>query len=184
MLSEEDSDLDLTDHALLLTDEERAKAFPFQPPSPQTHYLRLTSFLNTSNPSDPLSAKKLLRVPISRLPLTSSENVHRFKLLAGPRWVPPAGTKADGTLSDELKAGLGEEEREGWFEMSEEGWREGRMNRKWLSDVLDGMVKESNVSRNLSPSSFPLGFTLTHDPHFPGGCRNRTQTRRSPLRPR
>ena len=133
---------------------ERAKAFPFQPPAPSTHYLRVTSFLNTSNPADPLSSKKLLRVPISRLPLESPESVKRFKLLAGTRWIPPKdkdgnlAVNADGTLVEgvEFKKGSETDEREGWFEMSEEGWKEGRMNRKWLSDVLDGLVKESNVS--------------------------------------
>jgi small subunit ribosomal protein S35 len=126
---------------------ERAKAFPFQPPNPTTHYLRLTSFHNTSEPNDPLSAKKVIRVPISRLPLPSPDAVKRFKLIAGPRWVPPPGVLPDGTLPDSVKKDLGEDEKEGYFVMSEEGWKEGRMNRKWLSDVLDKLVDEANVSR-------------------------------------
>jgi small subunit ribosomal protein S35 len=147
---------------------ERAKAFPFQPPAPSTHYLRVTSFLNTSNPSDPLSAKKLLRVPISRLPLDSPESVKRFKLLAGTRWIPPKdkdgnlAVNADGTLVEgvEFKKGSETDEKEGWFEMSEEGWKEGRMNRKWLSDVLDGLVKESNVSPLASNALTNLSFEI------------------------
>ena len=134
------------DQVDLLRYPERAKAFPFQAPNPSTHYLRVTSFLNTSDPTDPLSSKKLLRVPVSRLPLAGPENVNRFKLLAGTRWIPPKGTRADGTLAEEAKKQLSEDDVEGWFEMSEEGWKEGRMNRKWLSDVLDGLVRESNVS--------------------------------------
>jgi small subunit ribosomal protein S35 len=125
---------------------ERAKAFPFQPPNPETHYLRLTSFHNTSDPSDPLTSKKVLRVPISRLPLNSPESVHRFKLLVGPRWVPPTGVLPDGSIPKDLQEKLEVDEKEGWFVMSEEGWKEGRMNRKWLSDILDKLVEESNVS--------------------------------------
>lgn len=38
------------------------------------------------------------------------------------------------------------EEEHGEFKMSEESFPDGRMNRKWLSDVLDKLVEEANVS--------------------------------------
>lgn len=125
---------------------------PFQPPT-SSQFLRFSSFISLTSadifqdPSLAQMQKRSLQVPIDRLPLKDADAIHRFKLLAGPRWVPPQEE-----LEPKIPAASGaivkqsDAPAHGWFKMSEESFPDGRMNRKWLSDVLEKVVAEANVS--------------------------------------
>lgn len=77
-------------------------------------------------------------VPVAKLPLNGQQARHAIKLLAGPRWTPmaPAGS------------GIGRHEgsdEQGFIKISCEDYPEPGMNLKWISDVLDRLIKEANV---------------------------------------
>lgn len=80
-------------------------------------------------------------VPVAKLPLSSPAAVHKFKLVAGPRW--SIECPKDAGLSTEEFEALG---KEGFVKISMEDLPEQPMNMKWCSDVLDRMIAESNVS--------------------------------------
>ncbi|CEQ39922.1 SPOSA6832_01494 [Sporobolomyces salmonicolor] len=100
---------------------------PFTPP-PSSHCVQVRH-QHYQGEVHPGSRKVTVSVPISRLPLSSPEARHKFKLLAGPRWTPP-GAKADGDAEGEIK-------------ISCEMFPSERMNEKWCSDTLDKLVKEA-----------------------------------------
>lgn len=78
-------------------------------------------------------------VPVAHLPLQDKDAIHTFKLLAGPRWSP----------EPPRDAGVGPEEigrEHGYFKISCEDYPKGPMNLKWISDTLDRLIMEANVS--------------------------------------
>ncbi|KAI0053344.1 hypothetical protein FA95DRAFT_1481854 [Auriscalpium vulgare] len=84
----------------------------------------------------PATAKRVLTVPLSRLPLKDEHAFHKARLLAGPRWTPTppkdSGLKAE------------EGEGKGFIKISCEDFPEPAMNLKWASDTLDRLVAEAN----------------------------------------
>lgn len=71
----------------------------------------------------PASRKVVLTAAIGSLPLSSPAALHKFKLIAGPRW---------DSSKDELK-------------ISCELFPVGSMNEKWCSDTLDKMIAAAEV---------------------------------------
>ncbi|KAI0800991.1 mitochondrial ribosomal subunit protein-domain-containing protein [Fomes fomentarius] len=85
----------------------------------------------------PAAAKRTIVVPVARLPLANAQAIHKFKILAGPRWTPDA--PAD--------SGLGSEEsgaEHGYFKISCEDFPKGAMNLKWASDTIDRLLAAAN----------------------------------------
>lgn len=89
----------------------------------------------------PVRNKRVVTVPVSRLPLLSVDAVRTFIHLAGPRWSsdPP---KDSGFGTDEVEA----HGHFGYIKISCEDFPRAGMNLKWASDVLDQLVLQSNVS--------------------------------------
>lgn len=93
----------------------------------------------------PAAAKRTIVVPLARLPLANAQAIHKFKVLAGPRWTPDA--PAD--------SGLGSEEsgaEHGYFKISCEDFPKGAMNLKWASDTIDRLLAAANVCTFLAQS--------------------------------
>ena len=87
-------------------------------------------------------------MPVSALPLKSSDAVHRIKLLAGTRWSPGKPGKEENEYSpnDGFNAGAQDIGKEGWIKLASRKFDDGRMNRKFVSDVLERLVEAANVS--------------------------------------
>lgn len=133
---------------LVLTSSFAEQRKPFQPPS-SDRCLRFTTTIDLVTPTDASpretahTHKSAVHLPISRLPLNDAAAVHRFKLLAGPRWIPPksAVLQQEGKEQD-----ADADEEHGWFKMSQDSFGEVRLNRQWLMDTIQRLVKEANVS--------------------------------------
>jgi small subunit ribosomal protein S35 len=85
----------------------------------------------------PVTAKRVIVVPVGDLPLRNEAAVHKIKVLAGTRWTPQPPTDAGASGI----RGWGE----GFIKISCERFPEPAMNLKWASDVLDRLVVEANV---------------------------------------
>ncbi|KAH9947144.1 mitochondrial ribosomal subunit protein-domain-containing protein [Amylocystis lapponica] len=85
----------------------------------------------------PAETKRTIVVPVARLPLKGAAAVHKFKLLAGPRW----------TIEPPRDAGVGADENageHGYFKITCEDFPKPAMNLKWASDTLDRLLAEAN----------------------------------------
>lgn len=74
---------------------------------------------------------------VDDLPLKDENAVHKFKLLAGPRWTP--NPPADAGVSGLKDWG------HGFIKISCEDFPQPAMNLKWASDTLDKLITEANV---------------------------------------
>ena len=94
---------------------------PFRKPTPaQLVKVRHQHYQGEAHPVD---RKVSITLPVAQLALSSPAALHKFKLIAGPRW---------DSDKDELK-------------ISCELFPTDRMNEKWCSDMLDRMVLEAEV---------------------------------------
>ncbi|GHJ85433.1 hypothetical protein NliqN6_1835 [Naganishia liquefaciens] len=130
---------------------------PFQPPS-KDQCLRFTTTIDLVIPADASARetahthKSVVHVPISRLPLSDDAAIHRFKLLAGPRWIPPKNV----ILQQEGEEATAEEAH-GWFKMSQDSFGEVRLNRQWLTDTMQKLVQEANsTTSTIAQQELPL----------------------------
>ncbi|KAI5450779.1 37S ribosomal protein S24, mitochondrial [Naganishia albida] len=130
---------------------------PFQPPSKE-QCLRFTTTIDLVTPADASPRetahmhKSVVHFPISRLPLTDAAAIHRFKLLAGPRWIPPKSA-----VLQQDSAGQEQEAEHGWFKMSQDSFGDVRMNRQWLMDTVQRMIKEANSTTSpIAQQELPL----------------------------
>lgn len=123
----------------------RAQSKPFTPP---TSPIRISSIIDLSDPFSPVHAKRVLLTPVAGLPFSTPEAMHRFKLLAGPRWSPgrPGAKEMDIEGNEGYNGGDQAIGREGWVKISEERFRNPRMNRKSASDILEKLVEAADVS--------------------------------------
>ena len=100
-----------------------------------------------------MTIKRVVVAALDELPLKNENALHKFKLLAGPRWtpVPPA----DAGVSDLADWG------NGFIKISCEDFPKPSMNLKWASDTLNRLISEANV-RTLfyCPSFFFVHFLL------------------------
>lgn len=106
----------------------------FVPPNRSTHFIQVRHQHYQGEPH-PASRKVSITLPLAPLNLSPSE-LHRFKLLAGPRYTPPPTSST--TTEDQ-----------GSFKLSCELYPNERMNEKWCSDTLDKLLKESKKSNEL-----------------------------------
>ncbi|GBE77818.1 hypothetical protein SCP_0107000 [Sparassis crispa] len=107
----------------------------FVPPSSSTPLIvRSISFGGEEHPA---VQKRTIVVPISHLPLRDASAIHKFKVLAGPRWSPEPPRDSGIGLNE------GDEEH-GYFKISCEDFPKAAMNLKWASDALDRMLAEAN----------------------------------------
>ena len=108
---------------------------PFIPPSiGESISVRAISYAGEEHPA---TAKRVIVVPVSRLPLSPSA-IHAFKLIAGPRWSPRPP-------SDSGLSGEDDEASHGYVKLSCENFPRPAMNLKWLSDTLDKMIAAAHV---------------------------------------
>lgn len=90
----------------------------------------------------PASRKIVLVAPLSKLPLTTPAALHKFKLIAGPRW---------DSWEDTIK-------------ISCELFPVGEMNEKWCSDTLDKIIAQAQDTTD-SMADIPLDTRATESRH-------------------
>ncbi|KAG8985615.1 hypothetical protein FRB94_004960 [Tulasnella sp. JGI-2019a] len=149
----------------------------FVPPA-STHFITSRS-LWYGGEEHPAEKKAVIVIPVSRLPLSSPAAVHKFKLVAGPRWSTECPKDA-GFSAEEFKT-IGQD---GFVKISMEDLPEQPMNLKWCSDVLDRMISESNSVEAESFADIPLDtrhITARRKKQKLGGHR-KTQKSRPTLR--
>ncbi|OWZ67173.1 hypothetical protein AYX14_05784 [Cryptococcus neoformans] len=118
--------------------------------TPPTAPIRLTSTIDLARPDSRYHTKCVLLVPITALPLSTSEAVHRFKLLAGPRWTPGKPGRNE-FIKDESNDG-----ENGWIKISEERFESARQNRRSASDILERLVNAANDRESPLPADLPI----------------------------
>lgn len=85
----------------------------------------------------PATSKRVVVVAVDELPLTDKDSVHKFKILAGPRW----------SLKPPTNSGVGDLTPwgNGFVKISCEDFLYPAQNLKWISDTLDRLIREANV---------------------------------------
>lgn len=119
---------------------------PFVPPGPSSPLAVRSIYYGGEE--HPATEKRTIVAAISNLPLKNDAAIHKFKLLAGPRW----------TSEPPRDSGLGANEgggEHGFFKISCEDFPKGAMNLKWASDTLDRLLKEANDAKDTF-SDIPL----------------------------
>ncbi|KAJ8520107.1 hypothetical protein ONZ45_g3001 [Pleurotus djamor] len=136
-------------HYLRLIEHEMPKlvAFrkPFVPPtSKEPLVVRSIDYLGEAHPA---TLKRVVVVAVDDLPLHDPAAIHKFKLIAGPRWTPTP--PADAGFSKTREHG------NGFLKISCEDFPRPAMNLKWISDTLDRLILEAN-SKNETFADVPL----------------------------
>lgn len=119
---------------------------PFVPPGPSSPLAVRSIYYGGEE--HPATEKRTIVAAVAKLPLANDAAIHKFKLLAGPRWTP----------DPPRDAGLGMDEggqEHGYFKISCEDFPKGAMNLKWASDTLDKLLKEANDAKDTF-SDIPL----------------------------
>lgn len=119
----------------------RGPAFrkPFVPPTSETPLV--VRSVTYGGEEHPVTVKRVLTVAVSQLPLKDKRAIYKFRLLAGVRWTP--------TPPKDSGIKLGENAEHGYVKISCEDFPEPAMNLKWVSDRLDDLINEANVSHAL-----------------------------------
>lgn len=108
-----------------------------------------------------------MTVAVDHLPLKDEAAIHKFKLLAGPRWTPEPPKDAGVSRVEEWG--------NGYIKISMEDFPEAEKNLKWASDTLDKLVAEANVRTCYSFVLFladlsSIRTSLRSTPRFPLTC--------------
>ncbi|KAL0071922.1 37S ribosomal protein S24, mitochondrial [Marasmius tenuissimus] len=125
---------------LRLIEHEMPKLVAFRKPfQPQNSDALIVRSLDYGGEDHPAIKKRVVVVAVDSLPLRDQDAVHKFKLLAGPRWTlrPPADAGVSGI------AGWGN----GFVKISCEDFPQPTQNLKWISDTLDKLIEEANNSK-------------------------------------
>ncbi|KDR84889.1 hypothetical protein GALMADRAFT_107335 [Galerina marginata CBS 339.88] len=111
---------------------------PFVPPSSSTPLV--VRSMQYQGERHPAALKRVIVAPVDELPLKGKDAIHKFILLAGPRWspVPPADAGASGLA----------EWGNGYIKISCEDFPKSSMNLKWASDTLDKLIEEANNGKD------------------------------------
>ncbi len=122
-----------------------AQRTKFIPPASQ---IRITRQRDLVIPSPHIEKKRTALIPVSALPLSGPDAIHRIKVIAGPRWSPgkPGVYEMEVHTGAYHKGGLSGVGKEGWLKLSEDRFEEPMMNQKSLSDTLDRLIAAANVS--------------------------------------
>ncbi|KAI0734622.1 mitochondrial ribosomal subunit protein-domain-containing protein [Fomitopsis betulina] len=112
---------------------------PFVPPSAAAPLV--VRSITYGGEDHPATLKRAITVPISRLPLKDKSAVHKFKVLAGPRWTlePPANSGI---------SPLEQDQEHGYITISCEDFPMAAQNMKWASDALDRLLTEANNTQD------------------------------------
>ncbi|PPQ92690.1 hypothetical protein CVT25_013997 [Psilocybe cyanescens] len=86
----------------------------------------------------PAALKRVIVAPVDALPLKNEAALHKFILLAGPRWSPVPHTDA-GVSGNAIWGN-------GYIKIACEDFPKASMNLKWASDTLGKLVAEANNS--------------------------------------
>ncbi|KAH7104466.1 mitochondrial ribosomal subunit protein-domain-containing protein [Auriculariales sp. MPI-PUGE-AT-0066] len=121
----------------------------YQPPTADSPIVVRTVHYNGER--HPVTRKRVFTVPVALLPLRDDLAVHKFKLLAGPRW----------TQRPPTDSGVGEVEvevwgNEGYFKISIEDLPEPIQNLKFASDVLDQLIANANNTAKDDMTDIPI----------------------------
>ncbi|OCF36029.1 hypothetical protein I316_02525 [Kwoniella heveanensis BCC8398] len=123
--------------------------------TPSKSPIRLTSTIDLSSPSSKFHTKAVLLVPVSSLPLSSPEAIHRIKLLAGPRWTPGRPGREEFLPNGGAIEGA-DEGKEGWIKIAEERFENTIQNRREVSAALDRLVEAANDPKSPLSAEIPL----------------------------
>ncbi|KAF9535363.1 mitochondrial ribosomal subunit protein-domain-containing protein [Crepidotus variabilis] len=111
---------------------------PFVPPTDdQPVILRSMHYQGEPHPA---TGKRVVVVPVDKLPLKNETALHKFILLAGPRWTPTP--PADAGVSPLDSWG------NGYIKISCEDFPKPSQNLKWASDTLDKLITEANDGKD------------------------------------
>jgi hypothetical protein len=124
---------------------------PFVPPTAATPLI--VRSLNYQGEPHPVTIKRVVVAALDELPLKNESALHKFKLLAGPRWtpVPPA----DAGVSDLADWG------NGFIKISCEDFPKPSMNLKWASDTLNKLISEANVCISVYMPAFLCSWSFS-----------------------
>ncbi|CAG7853431.1 SubName: Full=Uncharacterized protein {ECO:0000313/EMBL:CCA73172.1} [Serendipita indica DSM 11827] len=158
---------------------------PFIPPNPNKTSVLVRSVTYAGELHHPVTPKRVIVVPISKLQLRNADAIHNIKVIAGPldfrKLHEPVYASKATSASKDIEA--------------EHGYQdilrivpEGPMNLKWCMDTLRKLVSEANArATSSSPDSFtdiPLP-TRHHDSrlrsHGRGGGSYKAERRRVTL---
>ncbi|KAF9015067.1 mitochondrial ribosomal subunit protein-domain-containing protein [Cyathus striatus] len=107
---------------------------PFVPPTNATPVV--VRSIDYAGEQHPATTKRVIVVPVDKLPLKDDSAIHKIKLLAGPRWTPNPPADAGVAQSEEWG--------NGYIKISCENFPKPAMNLKWASDVLDRLITQAN----------------------------------------
>ena len=123
---------------------------PFTPPTNQPLIVRSIDYAGEKHPA---TTKRTVVVAVGQLPLKNADAIHKFKILAGVRWTPHP--PKDGGV------GPRETGREhGYIKISCEDFPQSAQNLKWISDVIDKLIAEANVSDIICRSALEIDLSL------------------------
>ncbi|KAF9270169.1 hypothetical protein L218DRAFT_952355 [Marasmius fiardii PR-910] len=121
---------------------------PFKPLKSDALVVRSLDYGGEEHPA---MRKRVVVVAVDDLPLQSKAAIHKFKLLAGPRWTlrPPANSGFSGISNW----------GNGFVKISCEDFPQPAQNLKWASDTLDKLLEEAN---NLKESFSDIPVDIRH----------------------
>lgn len=125
----------VTSGALLTLTPFKAFRKPFDPPTSETSLI--VRSMHYQGEYHPAAVKQVIVVPVDFLPLENEKAIHKFKLIAGPRWTPQPPKDAGVSGLDDWG--------NGYFKISCEDFPKAAQNLKWASDKLDKLVAVANV---------------------------------------
>ncbi|KAI0068427.1 hypothetical protein BV25DRAFT_1793266 [Artomyces pyxidatus] len=132
---------------------------PFNPPTSEAPLsVRSISYGGEEHPA---TVKRVITVPVSRLPLKDRHAVHKCRLLAGVRWTPYP-PKDSGLKESEGGA-------DGYIKIACEDFPEPAMNLKWASDTLDRLVAEANNDQDRRFNDVPVDRRHLEAKHMKAG---------------
>ncbi|KAJ3857855.1 mitochondrial ribosomal subunit protein-domain-containing protein [Lentinula lateritia] len=128
-------------HYLRLIEHEMPKLVAYRKPFvvPENSPLIVRS-LEYGGEDHPATSKRVVVAAVDDLPLTDKHSVHKFKLLAGPRWSLKPPTNSG--VSDLKPWG------NGFIKISCEDFLHPAQNLKWISDTFDRLIGEANNKKD------------------------------------
>ncbi|KAG7099157.1 hypothetical protein E1B28_001028 [Marasmius oreades] len=137
---------------LRLIEHEMPKLVAYRKPfKPLKSDALIVRSLDYGGEEHPATKKRVIVVAVDDLPLRNETAIHKFKLLAGPRWMlrPPADSGASGITNW----------GNGFIKVSCEDFPQATQNLKWASDTLDKLIAEAN---NLKESFNDIPIDVRH----------------------
>ena len=130
---------------------------PFEPPTSATPLIvRSIDYVGEEHPA---TAKRVVVVPVSQLPLQGDDAIHKIKLLAGTRWTPDPPSDSG--------VGPNEPDREhGYIKIACEDFQNPETNLSWASGALSRLIAAANVSATIGLSAWFFSLTSQRIPQL------------------